>query len=55
MGCPYKVGYSNCQDFSAICGNETVTPDLIRGPVPRFAGWIPAFAGMADETAIPKK
>jgi hypothetical protein len=44
------VFYINCQNFCPICGNESVTPDLIRGPVPRPAGWIPAFAGMTEKT-----
>ena|GEM_PF-5239051 len=28
--------HSNCQNFCLICGNETVTPDLIRGPGSAF-------------------
>ncbi len=30
--------YSSCQNFCPICEQQTVTPDLIRGPAPAFAG-----------------
>jgi hypothetical protein len=52
MPCPYKVGYSNCQQISPICMNETVTPDP---GSPSGAGFdlgsrlcIPACAGITE-------